>query len=123
MSDNKSPLNESVSKAMNYYKNLRNVNNKEIAEALNLPATTISAWNTGRHLPDMDRLQRLATFLNAPLEQFFDFSLDKIPDKELSYLHNCIDTDDELAQFLKVFMKLSDEDKHLITLLVLKIKG
>ena len=123
MADNKSPLNESVSRAMNYYKNLRNVNNKDIAEALNLPATTISAWNTGRHLPDMDRLQRLATFLNAPLEHFFEFSLDKISDKELSYLHSCIDTDDELVQFLKVFTKLSDEDKHLITLLVLKIKG
>lgn len=123
MADNKSPLNESVSRAMNYYKTLRNVNNKDIAEALNLPATTISAWNTGRHLPDMDRLQRLSNFLNAPLEQFFEFSLDKIPDKELSYIHNCIDTDEELLQFLKVFIKLSDEDKHLLTVLAIKIKG
>ena len=123
MSTNKSPLNESVSSAMSYYKALRKVNNKEIADALNLPATTVSAWNTGRHLPDMDRLQRLANFLDAPLEQFFEFSLDKIPDKELSYLHNCIDTDEELTKFLKVFLKLSDEDRHLLTLLTLKIKG
>ena len=123
MSINKSPLNESVSRAMNYYKNLRKVNNKDIAEALDLPATTVSAWNTGRHLPDMDRLQRLANFLDAPLEQFFNFSLDNIPDKELASLHNCLDTDEKLVQFLKVFTKLSDEDKHLLTLLAIKIKG
>ena len=120
---NKSPLNESVSRAMNYYKNLRKVNNKDIAEALDLPATTVSAWNTGRHLPDMDRLQRLANFLDAPLEQFFNFSLDNIPDKELASLHNYLDTDEKLVQFLKVFTKLSDEDKHLLTLLAIKIKG
>ena len=120
---NKSPLNESFSRAMNYYKTLRGKNNKDIADALNLPATTVSAWNTGRHLPDMDRLQRLANYLEAPLDQFFDFSLDKIPDKELSDLRSKLDTDDALVQFLKVFNQLSDEDKHLLTTLAFKIKG
>ena len=119
----KSPLNESFSRAMAYYKSLRGKNNKDIADALSLPATTISAWNTGRHLPDMDRLQRLANYLEAPLDQFFDFSLDKIPDKELSDLHSKLDADDALAQFLKVFTQLSDEDKHLLTTLAFKIKS
>ena len=117
----KSPLNESFSRAMAYYKALTGKNNKEIADALSLPATTVSAWNTGRHLPDMDRLQRRATYLNAPLDQFFDFSLDRIPAKELSDLHNLIDTDEELVKFLKVFIQLSDEDKHLLTMLAIKI--
>ena len=69
----------------------------------------------------MDRLQRLASYLDAPLDQFFDFSLDKIPAKELADLHNRIDTDEELVQFLKVFIQLSDEDKHLLTMLAIKI--
>lgn len=116
----KAPLNENFTQAMAYYKALAKKNNKEIAEALDLPATTVSSWNTGRHLPDMDRLQRLAKYLNAPLDQFFDFSLDKIPDKELSDLHNLIDTDENVVQFLKVFTKLSDEDKHLLTMLAIK---
>ena len=77
----KSPLNESFSRAMAYYKALTGKNNKEIADALSLPATTVSAWNTGRHLPDMDRLQRLATYLDAPLDQFFDF----LPIRTVSY--------------------------------------
>lgn len=117
----KSPLNESFSRAMAYYKAITGKNNKEIADALNLPATTISAWNTGRHLPDMDRLQRLSIYLDAPLDQFFDFSLDRIPAKEISDIHNRIDTDEELVKFLKVFIQLSDEDKHLLTMLAIKI--
>ena len=115
-------LNENFSRALNYYKKLKGKNNKEIADALNLPATTVSSWNTGRHLPDMDRLQRLAIYLDAPIEHFFDFSLDKIPDKDLVTLHNTIDNDPELIKFLKVFLQLSAEDKHLLTVLALKIK-
>lgn len=118
----KPPLNESFSRAMSYYKTLKGKNNKEIAEALNIPATTVSSWNTGRHLPDMDRLQRLSSYLDAPIEQFFEFSPDKTPDKELSNLHNLIENDAELVKFLKVFLQLSAEDKHLITVLSLKIK-
>lgn len=118
---NKSPLNENFSKAMNYYKTLRGKNNKDIADSLELPATTVSAWNTGRHLPDMDRLQRLANYLDAPLSQFFEFSPDSITDKDLANLHARLDTDEELATFLKLFIKLSDEDKHLLTVLAIKI--
>lgn len=117
----KAPLNENFTQAMAYYKALAKKNNKEIADALGLPATTVSSWNTGRHLPDMARLQKLANYLNAPLDQFFDFSLDKIQDKELSDLHNLIDTDDSVVQFLRVFIRLSDEDKHLLTMLAIKL--
>lgn len=121
MSD-KSPLNESFSRALNYYKTLRGKNNKEIADALGLPPATISSWNTGRHLPDMGRLQNLAKYLDAPLDQFFEFSLDRVPDRDLLELHNKLDNDKELVQFLKVFLQLSDEDKHLLSMLAIKLK-
>ena len=116
-------LNESFSRALSYYRTLKGKNNKELAEALGIPATTVSAWSTGRHLPDMDRLQKLATYLDAPLEQFFNFSLENLPSKELQAIHYQLDTDTELAQFLKIFLQLSDEDKHLLTVLALKLKG
>ena len=120
---NKPSLNESFSRAMNYYKSLRNASNKDIADALGIPATTVSSWNTGRHLPDMERLHKLANYLKAPLDQFFHFSPDKIPDKELSNLHNKINTDKEFVLFLKVFLSLSAEDRHLLKVLALKLKG
>lgn len=120
---NKPSLNESFSRAMNYYKSLRNTSNKDIADALDIPATTVSSWNTGRHLPDMERLHKLATYLKAPLDQFFHFAPDKIPDKELSTLHNKINTDKEFVLFLKVFLSLPAEDRHLLKVLALKLKG
>lgn len=40
---NKAPLNENFSRAMAYYKSLRGKNNKDIADALDIPPTTISA--------------------------------------------------------------------------------
>lgn len=118
---NKAPLNESFSRAMAYYKALREKSNKDIADALEIPPTTISAWNTGRHLPDMERLQRLATYLNAPIEQFFNFSPKSLPNKEISDLQEKLTTDNELVQFLRLFQKLSDEDKHLLVTLAIKI--
>lgn len=119
--DQKPPLNDSFSKAMSYYKSLRGKNNKDISDALGIPPTTVSAWNTGRHLPDMDRLQKLANYLEAPLDQFFDFSLEKLPDKETVYLQNLLKDNEDLVLFLKVFLKLSDEDKHILTMLATKL--
>lgn len=120
---NNSPLNTNFALALNYYKTLRKSSVKEISDALQVPATTVSSWNTGRHLPDMGRLQKLAKYLNAPIDQFFEFSLEKVPDKEMLELHNKIDTDEDLVKFLRVFLQLSDENKNLITLLALKIKN
>lgn len=118
---NKAPLNENFSRAMAYYKSLRGKSNKDIADALGIPPTTISAWNTGRHLPDMERLQRLASYLDAPIEHFFNFSTESLPNKELSDLQQRLSTDSELVQFLKLFTKLSDEDRHLLVTIALKI--
>lgn len=120
---NNSPLNTNFSLAFNYYKTLRKTSVKEISDALQLPATTVSSWNTGRHLPDMGRLQKLANYLNAPIEQFFEFSPERIPDKEIIELHNKIDTDKEFVKFLKTFLQLSDENKNLLTVLTLKMKN
>lgn len=123
MGTSKSPLHDNVSKAMGYYKSLRDKNNKDIADALDIPTTTISAWNTGRHLPDMDRLQKLADYLNAPIGQFFNFTACDTPeiDKELEALYNLIKEDRELRNFLKVYSQLSDEDKTLLTQLANKV--
>ena len=48
--------------------------------------------------------------------------IEKLPEKEIIELHNKIDTDKEFVKFLKIFLQLSDENKHLLTLLAIKIK-
>lgn len=120
---NKAPLNTNFSLALNYYKTLRKTSVKGISEALEVPATTVSSWNTGKHLPDMGRLQKLANYLNAPIEQFFEFSPEKLPEKEIVELYNKIETDKEFVKFLKTYLQLSDENKNLLAVLALKIKN
>jgi transcriptional regulator with XRE-family HTH domain len=120
---NNSPLNTNFSLALNYYKTLRKTTVKDISDALQVPPTTISSWNTGRHLPDMGRLQKLANYLNAPIEQFFEFSIEKMPEKDIIELHNRIDTDEDFVKFLKIFIRLSDENKNLLTTIALKLKN
>lgn len=119
---NNSALSKNFAIALNYYKTVQQKSIKEIADALGLPASTVSSWNTGRHLPDMERLQRLADYFNAPIEQFFNFSPEKTQDKDLEELHNKINSDQELMYFLKRFLQLSEDDKRLITLLIHKIQ-
>ena len=115
-------LSKNFAVALNYYKTVRQKSIKEISDALGLPASTISSWNTGRHLPDMERLQRLAEYLNAPIEQFFNFSPEKSQDKEIAELHERVDKDQELLHFLKLYTQLSSDDQRLITLLTYKIR-
>lgn len=119
---NTSTLNENFSIALNYYRTLRKKTIKDISEALHLPSSTISSWNTGRHLPDMDRLQRLAEYFDAPVEQFFNFSPDKPQDNAIRGLIEAIDNDKDLQNFLKLYLQLSSEDRRLITLLTYKIR-
>lgn len=119
---NNSDLSKNFSVALNYYKTVKQKSIKEIADALCLPASTISSWNTGRHLPDMERLQRLADYLGAPIEQFFSFSPEKNQDKDLVELYDKINNDQELLYFLKLFLQLSTDDRRLITTLTHKIK-
>ena len=114
-------LTDSFSMAMGYYRTLRKKSIKEIADALEVPATTVSAWNTGRHLPDMRRLQKLANYLKAPIDQFFNFSPSKLQDNEMANLHSRLDTDKELVQLLKVYTQLADDNKHLLTTLAIKL--
>ena len=112
---------ENFTKALNYYIAVSGKSKKEIAVAINVPPTTFSSWCNGKHLPDMDKLQILSHYLGAPITQFFDFSLDSIPDKEVLFLHNKLNTDKALVQFLKLFFQLSEDDRHLVTLLTYKI--
>lgn len=113
---------DSFTSALNYYIKASGKTKKEIAESIGVPPTTFSSWCNGKHFPDMDKLLSISILLNAPLEHFFTFSPDSIQDKELADLHKMIDTEEDLVNFLKIFTKLSNENKHLLTMMALKIQ-
>lgn len=104
---NNPTLTDNFVQALKYYKAVSGKHNKEIAAAMNVPETTFSSWINGTHLPNMDRLQNLADCLNAPIQQFFNFTAAQ---------------DDPLtADILSETTKLSDEDKELLRLVALRL--
>lgn len=67
---NNSSLTDNFVKALSYYLALSGKSKKEVADGIGIPPTTFSSWSNGKHLPDMDRLQNLATYLGAPVSEF-----------------------------------------------------
>lgn len=103
------PLLHNFVKALNYYQHLSGKTKKEISEAIGVPPTTYSSWSNGKHLPDMDKLQRLADYLHAPVDQFFTFTAISTP------------PDPILQDMMDIFSKLSSEEKLLVRAITLKI--
>lgn len=105
----KSSLLDSFTKALNYYISVSGKTKKEIADAIGVPPTTFSSWSNGKHLPDMDKLQNLSEYLNAPITQFFDFNQKPEPPDPL------------LDELIEAYKKLPNEDKLLVRALALRI--
>ena len=66
----RTPLIDNFVKAFDYYKSKSDKTGRDIANHLNTSAPTVSNWGAGKHLPDMDTLQKLADYLHAPVSQF-----------------------------------------------------
>ena len=110
MSVNTSLLSNFV-KALTYYQSVSGKTKKEIADAIGVPPTTYSSWSNGKHLPDMDKLQTLSSCLNAPIEQFFDFTaISKAPDPLVE-------------EMIEIYSKLSNEDKLLVRSVALRLQS
>ncbi len=106
----KSDLTDNFVKALNYYITVSGKTKKEIAEAIGVPPTTFSSWSNGKHLPDMDRLQALSSYLKAPVSQFYKFTaLSEKPQDPL------------LEEMIQAFNKLSNEDKLIIRSVALRM--
>ena len=99
----KSPLTDNFVKALRYYISVSGKTKKEIADTIGVPATTFSSWSNGKHLPDMDNLQRIADCLGVPITQFYDFTA-----------LSSTQPDPLLEELIDIYNQLSNEDKLLI---------
>lgn len=107
---NNSSLTDNFVKALSYYLALSGKSKKEVADGIGVPPTTFSSWSNGKHLPDMDKLQNLATYLKAPITEFFDFTASTTPAP-----------DPLLTELTEIFSELSTEDKLLVRDVALRI--
>ena len=106
----KSPLIDNFVRAFSYYKSKSDKTGKDIAKYLHTTPPTVSNWGAGKHLPDMDTLQRLADYLGAPVNQFFNFTA--LTDKEVSK---------ERKDLNEVLKNLSNEDIELLRIVALRL--
>ena len=107
-------LTTNFAKTLNYYITASGKTKKEVADAIGVPPTTFSSWCKGRHLPDMERLQVLANYLQAPVAHFFNFTL--VLEKP----------DPLLSEMAELYPQLCNEDKHMVrslTVRMLKLYG
>ena len=107
--DSNSSLMDSFTKALSYYSSIAGKTKKEIADGIGVPPTTFSSWSNGKHLPDMDKLQILAKYLNAPITQFFNFTATEPTPDPL------------LMDLVQIYPKLSNDDKLLVRAVALRI--
>lgn len=107
--DKTSDLTENFVRALRYYISVSGKTKKEIAEAIGVPPTTFSSWSNGKHLPDMEKLQALATYLKAPVSQFYNFTT--VTEKP----------DPLLKELLQAYPQLDNEDKLIIRSLINRV--
>lgn len=50
----------------------RNIKSVDVSRATGIYTSTFSDWKTGRSNPKMDKLQKIATYFNVPVEYFSD---------------------------------------------------
>lgn len=105
----KNSIKDNFVKALSYHISISGKTKKEIADALGVPPTTFSSWSNGKHLPDMEKLQALADYLEVPVTHFYDFTA--VVEK----------TDPLLEELIQVYPVLDNEDKLIIRSLILRI--
>jgi transcriptional regulator with XRE-family HTH domain len=59
---------------------------EQLAELVDLDARHVSRLEVGRHFPSLDSLERIATALNVPLSEFFQFSTEETPASLRAYI-------------------------------------
>lgn len=50
----------------------RNIKSVDVARATGIYTSTFSDWKSGRSNPKIDKLQKIATYFNVPVEYFSD---------------------------------------------------
>lgn len=57
----------------------KGVRQSELARQLGVTAVTVNSWTTGRRLPTLETLDRIATLLSLPITDFFAVQFHSTP--------------------------------------------
>lgn len=92
----------------------KQVEQKDIADALGVSRSIVSAWMNGRKTPRMDKIDRLCAYFHCLRADIMEPYGQKRPTKEV--------TDDQ-AELIQLAMKSSPENVALALALLKKLEG
>ena len=65
---------------------MRGIKQVELAEAIQVPPTTLSGWMRGSHLPDLDKLLAICNYLDIPVGELMGDKFNSIATEETKCL-------------------------------------
>lgn len=94
---------------LNYYISLSGKQQKEIANDLGFQPTTFNTWCTGKIIPGMGKVQKIADYFKIGKSDLLDDKLDSNPVLDAQIL-----ADTELMNMIKKYIGLSVNDRAAI---------
>ena len=94
---------------LNYYISLSGKQQKEIANDLGFQPTTFNTWCTGKIIPGMGKVQKIADYFKIGKSDLLDDKLDSNPVLDAQIL-----ADTELMDMIKKYIGLSVNDRAAI---------
>lgn len=79
-------IKNNISKNLNYYMNLKNINNKELAEVLGVSESTVGKWLLKKSTPRMGVIEKLANYFKIEKSDLIEDKSIKEPPSELSQI-------------------------------------
>ncbi len=96
-------------KNLNYYIYQSGKQQKEIAKDLEFQPTTFNTWCTGKIIPGMGKVQKIADYFNIGKSDLLDEKLDSDPAVDAKIL-----ADVETIEMIKKYYSLSVNDREAI---------
>lgn len=111
-------INDIARRNIKKYRKIRNMSQKELAEALDVTHSSVSAWEMGKNSIDINRIEQIATVLKVPLcEIIFEGKnyLDVEIDKETKEILESLKKRPKIMEILYVCLGSEDKDIGIAT--------
>ena len=110
-------INDIARRNIKKYRKIRKMSQKELAEALDVTHSSVSAWEMGKNSIDINRIEQIADVLKVPLNELIfegKNSLNIEIDKETKNILESLKKRPEIVENLKEIIVAAELLKHLI---------
>ena len=114
-------INDIARRNIKKYRKIRKMSQKELAEALDVTHSSVSAWEMGKNSIDINRIEQIASVLKVTLcEIIFEGKnyLNEEIDKETKELLESLKKRPKVMEILYVSLGSKDEDIIIVTKLL-----